>query len=187
MANTSIFCPMANALTRLRVLALLSWVLVALAPSVLVSQGTAVSHAIELTPQSADRLADGTVVVTSVATGELRGIVTLTMRPATDGSFTGEWAFTVSHAEHADPETGIEPEPEHETGEPDPDHPHRDFYTLVHQGALSGSISSAQVTVDYQGNLTDVSASLVIDQGSLEFEGKTGSGQATLSALTLLF
>ena len=182
MANTSFLRRMATALTRARLVAPLI-LLVALVPSAPVAQGTDVSHAIQLTPQTSNVLEDGTVVVTSVATGDLRGIVTLTMRPAADGSFSGEWAFTVSHAEHADPATGIEPDPD-ETGD---DHPHRDFYTLVFQGALSGSISSGQVTVDGQGNVTDVSASLVIDQGSLEFDGKTGSGQATLSALTLQF
>jgi hypothetical protein len=185
VANTSFLRLVAKALTRVHVVAFLIGAL-GLVP-LAAQDGTGVSHAIQLTPQTSNRLADGTVVVTSVATGELRGIVTLTMRPTEDGGYSGEWAFTVSHAEHADPATGIEPDPEPETGEPDPDHPHRDFYTLIFQGALSGSISSGQVTVDEQGNLTDVSASLVIDQGSLEFEGKTGSGQATLSALTLQF
>jgi hypothetical protein len=140
-------------------------------------------HAVTLTRQSADALPDGTVVVTSVATGDLKGMVTLTLRPAGDGTFAGEWAFTVAHVDHADPATGVEPVPE----EGHEGHQHHDFVTFVRRGALSGAVASAQVTFDAEGLPTTLTAPLAIGQGSLEFEGKTGSGQATLSTLTLRF
>ena len=142
-----------------------------------------VDRAVTLTRQSADVLADGTLVVTSVATGDLRGMVTLTLRPGANGTYAGEWAFTVAHTDHADPATGIEPVPE----EGHEGHSHVDFVTYVRRGALSGSVSGAQVTFDADGAPTTLTASLAISQGSLEFEGQTGSGQATLTALNLRF
>jgi len=144
----------------------------------------AVDHAVTLTRQSADVLADGTVVVTSVATGDLRGLVTLTLRPGANGTYAGEWAFTVAHTDHADPATGVEPVPEE--GHEGHEH-HTDYVTFVRRGALSGSIAGAQVAFDTEGAPTTLTATLAISEGSLEFEGKTGSGQATLTALTLRF
>ena len=157
------------------------------------------SHALTLTPQSADQLADGTVVVTSVAAGDLAGVLTVQLKPNGAGTFDGEWAFTIAHTDTTDPETGVEPELHAHHGEAEHTHDaggaehahddshHRDFMRLIHRGALSGTIGGATAIVDGQGQLLDVQAPLTIDQGSLEFDGASGSGQATLTALTLTF
>lgn len=156
------------------------------------AQSSATNHELLLTPQSADRLADGTIVVTSVATGDLAGVVTLQLKPAGAGAWDGEWAFTVASVDNTNPETGEEP-PAHAEGTADGDGghedgeaPHQDFVRLIHRGSLSGSITAAQVTFDADG-VADVLAPLSITQGASEFAGATGTGQATLSALTLSF
>jgi hypothetical protein len=155
-----------------------------------------VAHASNFGTGRADTLADGTVVISFETAGDLKGLVTLTLHPSGTGTFGGEWAFTVAHADNTDPATGEDPELEaqhHDDGDaggPDDtgeEHPHQAFLTLVHQGSLSGAVSSAVVSFDAAGALNDLSATLSIDQGALEFDGATGTGQATLSGLNLIF
>ena len=97
-------------------------------------------------------------------------------------------AFTVAHADNTDPVTGVDPElaetPDQPGVAPAPD---RGYLRLIEQGTLQGSVSAASVTVGADGALTAMSASLIIDRGAKEFDGATGSGQATLSGLTLTF
>ena len=151
-------------------------------------QPSGVPHTSDLSAARVDALDDGDVVVTLTATGELKGLVTFKLRRAADGSVNGDWAFTVAHVDGADPATGIEPEPEHHHhGDGEHDHPHRDYVTMVHRGSLAGTITTAQLSFDSAGGLAEMSASLTVAQGSSEFEGATGSGQATLNALTLFF
>ena len=153
-------------------------------------QPTGVPHSADLSAPRVDVLDTGETVITLTASGELKGLVTFNLRPTPDGRFNGEWAFTVGHVDNADPATGIEPEPEHEHTGGDhehPGHPHRDYVTVVHRGALAGAISGAQLSFDSAGALTAVSAALTIARGSAEFDGATGSGEATLTALTLFY
>jgi hypothetical protein len=151
-------------------------------------------HGTALSGMSLDVLADGKVVVTMAATGEYAGTVTFQFQPNGSGTFDGEWAFTVAHADNTDPETGLEPDPDE--GEPhdhsegtEPNEPgaHKDFLRLVQRGALGGSIAGAELTFNAQGALTALTAPLTIAQGFNEFDGVTGSGEATLDALTLTF
>jgi hypothetical protein len=150
-------------------------------------QGQLVSaHLSNFGPARASVLDDGTVVMSFDAGGDLRGVVTLTLRAGNNGLFAGEWAFTVAHVDSTDPETGVEPPPEiGPDGEPV--HPHRDFVNLVHRGTLAGSVAGAVIVFDATGALVDVQAPLTIGQGTLEFQSVTGSGQATLTGLTLSF
>jgi hypothetical protein len=154
-------------------------------------QPSGVPHTSDLSAARVDVLANGELVVTLTASGELKGLVTFKLRRTADGAVNGDWAFTLAHVDNADPATGIEPEHEnehehqHEGG--DHEHPHRDYVTMVHRGSLAGTLSNAQLSFDSAGGLSEMSASLTIAQGSSEFEGATGSGQATLSALTLFF
>jgi hypothetical protein len=160
-------------------------------------QPTGVPHTADLSAPRVDVLDGGDTVITLAASGELKGLVTFTLRRAADGSFNGEWAFTVAHVDNTDPATGVEPEPEHEHADADHEHadgdhehhehPHRDYVTMVHRGALAGAVSGAQLSFDSGGALAEITAALTIAQGSAEFEGATGSGQATLNALTLFF
>lgn len=149
-----------------------------------------------LAPPRVDRMADGSVVVSHVAAGELAGLLTLTLHPAGGGSYVGEWALMVAHADNTDPETGIEPPP-HPHGEehvhPAPGEPahevgaHKDFVRFVHRGALFGAVRDASLVFDAQGGLTDVSANLSVDRGTQEFSAALGTGHARLTNLELSF
>ena len=145
-----------------------------------------------LAAQSLDVLPDGKAVITFVAAGDLAGVISVQLTPAGDGTYSGDWGFTVAHADATDPATGLEPEvnehgEEHGHDGDEPAHPHRDFVRLVQQGTLSGTISGAQLTFRGDGALTELSAPLSLTQGSLEFDGATGSGLVTLDSLTLGF
>ena len=149
-------------------------------------QPTPTTHNETLTGLSADELPNGDVVVSFVAGGDLRGHITLTLHPYANG-YTGEWAFTVAHADNTDPATGIDPELEvHHDGDGDAE-PHKGFLRLIEQGSLQGTVSTATLTRDDEGGLTDLSATLSIDGGVKEFDGAKGSGQATITGLTLVF
>jgi hypothetical protein len=151
-----------------------------------------VTHTSELSQPKIDVLADGRVAVTMDAAGDLAGSITLMLTPNGDGTFGGEWAMTVAHADISDPEPGDEPTTEeahheHPAGqEPEHEGPHRDFLRLVRRGALNGVVSSASVTFDANG-VADVAANLAISNGAVEFANATGNGLATLSSLTLTF
>lgn len=173
---------------RLSRLAAIAAVLVAIATTLVIAQQSG-PHNAALSPLSLDRLADGSVVATMISGGDdLGGVVTFTLRPDGNGTYAGEWALTVSHADNTDPDTGEEPEHEEgidpETGQP---HQHKDFLRLVYRGSLDGSVAGAQLTFDAAGALTELTAPLIIQQGSKDFAGATGSGQATVGELTLTF
>jgi hypothetical protein len=144
-----------------------------------------------------DVLADGQVVISSAAGGDLAGLVTLTLAPTANGAYSGSWAMTVAHADNTDPQTGIEP-PAHGHGEGGHDHPaeagdhgapgpHQDFVRLVHRGALAGTVNTASLQFGSDGALTALEAQLSVGLGTLEFHGASGSGHATLTELTLAF
>jgi hypothetical protein len=148
-------------------------------------------HSTVSTPR-VDVLDNGNVVVSLDAVGDLRGVMTLTLQPMADASYAGTWAFTVTHADTTDPETGLEPEPhtdaegeshEHAEG----DSAHEDFLRLVHRGSLSGSIAGAVLTFAADGTLDALTAPLTIAAGSNEFTGVTGSGTASLTGVSLVF
>jgi hypothetical protein len=152
-------------------------------------QPTGVPHSADLSAPRVDVIAGGETIISLTATGELKGIVTLKLRRTANGTLTGDWAFTVAHVDNSDPATGVEPpsHPQHEHGDGEHEHAHRDFVTMVHRGALAGTVSDAQLTFDSEGALAELSATLTIAQGSSEFAGATGTGQATLKTLTLFF
>lgn len=182
------------------VVAALCAVVLASRPAAAEDSPTGIAHHSAFGAPRVNTLDSGTLVLSFDAAGDLRGVVTLTLHAcAVAGTYEGEWAFTVAHMDGIDPATGAEP-PMHPEGEhahadvPDdlgeehePDHPHRDFVTLVHRGSLAGIVSSAAVVRDADGAVTGLEAALTIHQGASEFQGVTGSGQATLSGLELLF
>lgn len=141
------------------------------------------THTAVLSGARVDALEDGRYTITMESTGELAGSITLMLAPKGDGTYGGEWAITVAHADHTDPATGLEPEvdADHPEGEP-----HREFLTLVHQGAMNGTIDSATLTFVPEG-LLELVANIAIHQGAGEFSGAKGSGIATLSSLNLNF
>lgn len=161
---------------------------VAFAATATAHQPSGVPRTADLSAPRVDITESGQTVISLTASGELKGVVTLQLHRAADGSLSGEWAFTVAHVDNTDPATGLEPEEGHEHAEDGHEHgPHRDHVTMVHRGALAGTITGANLSFDSAGALSSFSASLTIAQGSSEFDGATGSGQATLNALTLFF
>jgi hypothetical protein len=145
------------------------------------------SHSADLTGARVDTLADGTVVVSLDAKGELAGSLTLTLTPKGDGSYGGQWALMVAHTDNTDPATGLDPaEEEHVEHGDGEEHPHRDYVRYVHRGGMNGEITSATLSFGPDG-LGDLSANITITQGALEFDGATGNGTATLSSLVLTY
>lgn len=190
-----------NPLLRLSGLAALALVLAVAAGS---TSGSAAAHESGLDAPRADVLANGQVVISFTAAGELSGALTLTLTPGGSGSYSGEWAFMVAHTDNADPATGKEPPPhDHSPDHGQPadhshaaaDHAHgeagegqhRDYVQLVHRGSLSGLITDAIVTFDASGKLESLVAPLTVDRGTLEFAQAHGTGQATLAGLSLVF
>jgi hypothetical protein len=162
---------------------------VAFATAATALQQSGVPRTADLSAPRVDVTDAGKTVISLTASGNLKGVVTFQLHRGADGTLTGDWAFTVAHVDNTDPATGREPDPEagHDHGDGEHHHPHRDYVTMVHRGALAGTITGAELTFDSDGALASLSASLTIAQGSSEFEGATGSGQATLDALTLFF
>jgi len=152
------------------------------------------SHASALAAPRVDRMDDGRVIVSQVAAGDLAGMVTLTLHPAAKGSYVGEWAFMVAHADNTDPETGLEPPPHLHNTIPQPGEraapphevgSHKDFVRYVHRGALFGIVTGASLAFDAHGGLTDISAKLAVDQGTQEFTGVSGTGHVSLNTIKL--
>jgi hypothetical protein len=173
-------------------LAFAAVVAVVLGTSVVSAQqpATPVSHSAELRSPRVDVLEDGKVVISIDSTGDLQGLVTLTLQKTETGLYSGEWALMVSRVDNTDPATGIEPPAGHEhRGEvlPHPDQPHKDFARLEQRGALAGSVKDAMIVLDADGKLGDINAPLTIAQGTLEFRGAAGSGRITLAGLSLVF
>ncbi|MEO8680504.1 MAG: hypothetical protein ABI665_15740 [Vicinamibacterales bacterium] len=143
---------------------------------------TTTSHASTATHPRVDVMAAGKVVVSLDMSGDLPGILTLNLQQQPDGSVTGDWALVVAYADARDPATGDEPSHEETVG-----HPHKDFLTLVRRGTLGGSITSGSLAFAADGSLADLTAALAIDVGSVEFDGASGTGSATLADLSLVF
>ena len=139
------------------------------------------THTAALSGARVDALEDGRYTITMDSAGELAGSITLMLSPKGDGTYGGEWAITVAHADHTDPATGQESvvDADHAEGEP-----HPEFLTLVHQGAMNGTSDSATLTFVPEG-LLELVANIAIAQGAGEFAAAKGSGIATLSSLNL--
>jgi hypothetical protein len=164
--------------------------LVSTMPAAAQQPPTSVPHTAELGTARVDVLANGKTVISIDTTGEMRGLLTLTLSKGENGLYGGEWAFMVSRVDTTDPATGVEPPDGHthpaEAGV-HTDTPHKDFLRLEHRGALSGTVAGAMLVLDQDGTLGAISATLAITQGAAEFNGVTGSGRLTLAGLTLLF
>jgi hypothetical protein len=146
-------------------------------------------HAADLSGMSLETLADGQLVVTLVATGELAGLVTLRLQPVEGGTFNGEWTAMVTQTEVISPETAPEPEvPPADDPEAEPAaEVAPELVRFVVRGSLTGNVSGAQLTFDAEGALTDFSAPLTITEGGMEFAGISGAGSATAASLLLEF
>jgi hypothetical protein len=144
-----------------------------------------------------DTLADGKIVINLDLAGEHRGLLTLNLEPDATGILGGTWVLAERYTDNTDPATGLEP-PSHEGQETstehevkaaegvDAEHPHRDYVHYVDNGTISGTISSAALDFNSVGTLVDFRAQLAIANGSLTFDGISGSGLAELTRGLLL-
>ncbi len=113
------------------------------------------------------------VVITMQATGNLPGLLTLTLNHdagSTDVT-SATWALAVSYAQYSALPAG--------TTSDDPD---AQPMTLVNEGTLGGKLTGATLVTDANGAIVGVSgAQLFIVSGSLQFDGAAGGGsmQAT--------
>jgi hypothetical protein len=115
------------------------------------------------------------LVITMQATGELPGLLTLTFNqdPATGALTTGSWALVVSYAKYL-PITQDAP-----TDDPD-----AQPLVYVNEGTLGGTFTGATLQIDVSGQVVGLGgARLTVVSGSLQFDGVSGNGSATASAL----
>lgn len=129
------------------------------------------------------------IVVSLDLAGGLPGTVTFNFERAADGTLAGTWAAQIAYADPTDPATGEEPSHDH-SAEPHEhvagDAPHKDFLRLVHRGAMSGVIQSAELSFDGSGVVTAMMVAFSVEQGTLEFTDAAGStGTASLTQFTL--
>ena len=134
---------------------------------------------------------DGNKIVVSLdLAGELPGTVTFNFERAADGTLSGTWAAQIAYADPTDPATGEEPSHEHSIEPHDHgtgDAPHKDFLRLVHRGAMSGAIESAQLSFDNSGVVAAMTVAFSVEQGTLEFADAAGAtGTASLTQFTLV-
>jgi hypothetical protein len=104
----------------------------------------------------------GRTVITMMASGDLRGVLTLAISSAPDGTITdGEWALNVSYTAPLNPDAQPDPsssDPDAGTGE-----------QLIQRGVLSGTVTTGSIT-QADGHVTGLTGvSLSLTNGTVEF------------------
>jgi len=124
---------------------------------------------------------DQRVVLTMVAEGDLKGLLTLTLTDVdAAGRGSGEWALVVAYAQEL---TRVAEGPTGGEALVDPDEAHSEWLRLVDEGTLSGRVTGAAVSFDAAGVPVAIQAELPLLRGSLRFEGASGSGWLDAAAL----
>jgi hypothetical protein len=127
-------------------------------------------------------LESGRIVVSMEATGDLPGLMTLTLDPDGGSGYTGQWALEVAYVENLNPDGSVStarPEPEH-LHEPVLHEQHREYIRAVRRGTLNGGVIAATLRRDANGQLTGIDfAQLTVGRGNLDFTGATGTGFMT--------
>jgi hypothetical protein len=117
---------------------------------------------------------DARTVVTFEATGDIRGLLTLTLVPGGAGSVRGEWALVSRYVK--DLVTGADELPVGREGEPEPE----ESPAWINRGTINGPISGGVLGFDPNGQLSSIdSVKMEVVGGNLEFEGAKGSGSAS--------
>jgi hypothetical protein len=138
------------------------------------AQAPASLHSVTLSRAQVSRGPDGRVVITSDASGDLRGAFTLSVTSvAPDGSIRGEWALVNSYIEdllgagHSESDGHEEHDEGHFVGE-----------VLVNRGTLNGEVTGGTLTFDSGGRVASASSvQLTVTLGSLTFSGiQSGTG-----------
>jgi hypothetical protein len=136
------------------------------------------------------------VVVSADAAGDVPGLFTLDVTSNGTG-WDGRWVLTSSYVRDVDPNgvpLAAPPDEDHAhdgTGtsvshERDHDHagaPHVDRSEAVHNGAVSGAVTAAELAQGDGGIITGLSSTVTVSAGSITFAGATGSGTIAFSDL----
>jgi hypothetical protein len=113
--------------------------------------------------------ADGALVVTLEAGGDVRGLLTLSLAPDSRVA-TGDWVLVSRYIVDL-PEGGDTPN-------------HEEHIAFYERGTLRGSIAAGTLVFDAAGRLTGLDgARLAIAGGDLEFSGATGTATLGLDGL----
>ena len=143
----------------------------------------ATTYNVSLKLAQVSKLNDSKAVVTMVAAGDLRGVLSLHLdtNPANGNISNGEWNLLVAYSEDVD--TGQSAGHENELGvSPDHDEPHSEGERFIDRGVIRGTISAGNLQVDQNGVVTGLgSVQLLFVSGSMEFSALQ-QGAGTMSA-----
>jgi len=144
---------------------------------------TPATRTMSLSDAHVDVVSGGRVVISMEVEGDIRGLLTLTLDRASDGTQItgGTWAFVARYVEYMT-EGG---EVVHKDDPPPPNGqevgPNVRYVDL---GGLSGGVDGGYFSVGDDGALTGVgSVLLTVGSGSGTFDGSTGTGLGTVSAI----
>ena len=146
-------------------------------------EDTATTYNGSLKLAQVSKLNDNKTVITMVAAGDLRGVLSLHLdtNPINGNITNGEWNLLVAYSEDVD--TTHSEGHENESGvRPDHDEPHSEGERFIDRGVIRGTISGGSLQVDQNGVVTGLdSVQLLFVSGSMEFSGLQ-QGAGTLSA-----
>ena len=136
---------------------------------------------VRLSAPRVSALGGGAYVVTFESAGDIRGLLTLTLK-ANGASVTGEWVLVSRYI--YDSGSGSE---ELTTGLAGGEHAstvHEESVAFRERGTLKGAVSGGAVVFDAEGRLAAIDGlQLAVADGNLEFSGSTGAGSAFASNL----
>ena len=145
------------------------------------------SYAVTLTTPRITTDANGHVVASLEAQGDLRGMITFELDPdGAAGAMTGKWAFVVAYVQNvnADGTVATEVVDHHEDMHNNDTEHHREYIRFVRQGTVFGTVSTAKLRTGADGAVEGIDfAQLVVANGSMTFASATGVGSITVSPL----
>jgi hypothetical protein len=144
-------------------------------------------HEITLARSRVAMLERGRIVASFDATGDIKGMLTVTIDRGVGAALGGEWVLVSRYLRDLTPEG----EPDEQAVERRAALPgeelhrlHKEYIEIRERGTLRGSISGGALVFDVDGRLTGIEGlQLAIQGGSIEFKGAAGSGTLTASGL----
>jgi hypothetical protein len=137
-------------------------------------------HDVALAGARVSMLPNNRIVVSFDATGDIIGLLSVTIDRDAKGTPSGEWVLVSRYLRDLTPEG--EPDEgavENRAALPGKDlHAlHKEYFEIRERGTLRGSIAGGTLAFDVDGQLRAIeSLQLAIDGGCIEFDGVTGGG-----------